>query len=94
MGREGLPVADASTGVSGQITYQGEPVSRAFVYIYTETDAGLIGPSYGEAVQTDKDGHFTINLPAGRYSAGCPQARRRQSLRGPGPRRPECTLPG
>jgi len=68
MGREGLPVADAATGVSGQVTYQGEAVSRAYVYIYTETDAGLVGPSYGEAVQTDKEGHFTINLPAGRYS--------------------------
>jgi hypothetical protein len=68
MGREGLPMADASTGVSGQITYKGEPVARSFVYIYTETDTGLIGPSYGEAVQTDKEGSFTINLPAGRYS--------------------------
>ncbi len=68
MGREGLPMADAATGVSGQITCQGEVVSRAYVYIYTETDAGLIGPSYGEAVQTDKEGYFTINLPAGRYS--------------------------
>ena len=29
MGREGLPVADAATGVSGQVTHQGEPVSRA-----------------------------------------------------------------
>ena len=68
MGREGLPMADASTGVSGQITHKGEPVARAFVYIYTETDTGLIGPSYGEAVQTGQDGRFTINLPAGRYS--------------------------
>jgi hypothetical protein len=68
MGREGLPVADEKTGVSGLITYQGEPVSRAFIYIYTETDAGLTGPSYGEAVQADKEGHFIINLPVGRYS--------------------------
>ncbi len=68
MGREGLPMADASTGVSGQITHKGEPVARAFVYIYTETETGLIGPSYGEAVQTDQDGRFTINLPAGQYS--------------------------
>ena len=68
MGREGLPVADEKTGVSGLITYQGEPVSRAFIYIYTETDAGLTGPSYGEAVQADKEGRFTINLPVGRYS--------------------------
>lgn len=68
MGREGLSMADASTGVSGQITHKGESVARAFVYIYTETNTGLVGPSYGEAVQTDKDGSFTINLPAGRYS--------------------------
>ncbi len=68
MGREGLPMADAATGVSGQITYKDEPAGRAFVYIYTETDTGLIGPSYGEAVQTGQDGQFTINLPAGRYS--------------------------
>lgn len=68
MGREGLPVADAATGVSGQITYAGAPVSRAFVYIYTDTGTGLIGPSYGEAVQTDTDGNFSIDLPAGRYS--------------------------
>jgi hypothetical protein len=81
MGREGLPVADEKTGVSGLITYQGEPVSRAFIYIYTETDAGLTGPSYGEAVQADKEGRFTINLPV-----GCSQACGRQSLRGPGSR--------
>ncbi len=68
MGREGLLMADAATGVSGQITYQGASVSRAYVYIYTATDVGLIGPSYGEAVQTDKKGYFTINLPAGSYS--------------------------
>lgn len=68
MGREGLPVADEDTGVSGLITFQGEPVSRAFIYIYTEADAGLTGPSYGEALQTDKEGRFTINLPVGRYS--------------------------
>ena len=68
MGREGLPMADEKTGVSGQIIHQGEPVSRAFVYIYTETDTGLIGPSYGEAVQADKEGQFTVNLPAGHYS--------------------------
>jgi uncharacterized GH25 family protein len=68
MGREGLPVADSETGVSGQVTYQGKPVSRAFVYVYTETGGGLTGPSYGEAVQSDKEGRFTINLPAGRYA--------------------------
>ena len=68
MGREGLPAADADTGVIGQVTHQGAPVARAFVYIYPGAGSDLVGPSYGEAVQTDRDGNFTINLPAGRYS--------------------------
>lgn len=67
MGREGLPATDAETGLAGQVTFQGKPVARAYVYIYTEGDAGLIGPSYGEAIQTDKNGKFVIYLPAGRY---------------------------
>lgn len=68
MGREGLPEADTETGISGQVTFLGEPVSRAYVYVYTETDSGLIGPSYGEAIQTGQDGRFVINLPVGRYA--------------------------
>lgn len=67
MGREGLAAADASTGVAGRVTFNGEPAGRTFVYVYTETGAGLVGPSYGEAVQTDHEGRFTVNLPAGRY---------------------------
>ncbi len=54
--------------MSGQVTYQGQPVSRAYVYVYTEASGGLMGPSYGEAMQTDRDGRFTINLPAGSYA--------------------------
>lgn len=68
MGREGLPAADAETGVSGRVTFQGAPVPRAYVYIYPEADGGLTGPSYGEAVQTGQDGSFRIDLPAGHYS--------------------------
>jgi len=67
MGREGLLGADRETGVAGRITWQDEPVSRAFVYVYTETETGLIGPSYGEAVQVGEDGHFSVDLPAGKY---------------------------
>ncbi len=68
MGREGLMGADSRTGISGRVTFHGEPVHRAYVYVYSETEGGLIGPSYGEAMQTDEGGRFTINLPAGRYS--------------------------
>lgn len=68
MGREGLPVADASTGISGQVVYDGVPVARAYLYIYAAGETGLTGPSYGEAVQADQEGRFSINLPAGRYA--------------------------
>ena len=67
MGREGLQGGDAETGVSGRITWQGEPADRAFLYVYTETETGLVGPSYGEAVQAGEDGRFSVNLPAGSY---------------------------
>jgi hypothetical protein len=67
MGREGGLIADADTGLGGTLTVGGEPVAYAFVYIYTEDAGGLIGPSYGEAVQADGEGRFQVDLPAGRY---------------------------
>jgi len=67
MGREGGLAGAADSGVSGRLNSAGAPLGRAFVYVYTAADAGLIGPSYGEAVQVDGTGHFTIDLPAGRY---------------------------
>ena len=67
MGRQGGLVADADTGLSGVITRNDQPVARAYVYLYTQTESGLMGPSYGEAVQTGDDGRFQIDLPAGRY---------------------------
>lgn len=66
MGREGLATADAK--LSGRVVHQGLPVARAFVYLYTETGGDMMGPSYGEAVQTDAEGRFSVELPAGRYS--------------------------
>jgi len=67
MGRDGALVPEPGTGVSGRVTSGGEPVSGAFVYVYTEEVSGLMGPSYGEAVQTAADGSFHIPLPAGRF---------------------------
>ncbi len=66
MGREKLAAADAR--LSGRVTHQGKGIARAFVYIYTATEGELMGPSYGEAVQTDADGGFSVELPAGHYS--------------------------
>lgn len=67
MGRDGTLVPDPGTAVSGRVVHHGEPVARAFVYVYTEDASGLMGPSYGEAVQAAEDGTFRIELPAGRY---------------------------
>ena len=67
MGREGGLTGAADTGVNGQLTSSGPPVGRAYVYVYTEDRAGLMGPSYGEAVQVDANGAFRIDLPPGRY---------------------------
>ncbi|AMV73236.1 hypothetical protein JCM30471_16390 [Desulfuromonas carbonis] len=67
MGRDGALVADPGTVLRGRVTAAGLPLARAYVYLYTESAAGLMGPSYGEAVQTEADGRFQIKVPAGRY---------------------------
>jgi hypothetical protein len=67
MGRDGALVPDPGTGVSGRLIVGEMPVAGAFVYVYTENASGLMGPSYGEAAQTEEDGSFRIELPAGRY---------------------------
>jgi hypothetical protein len=67
MGRDGALVAEAGTGVKGRIVHDRQPVANAFVYVYSEKSAGLIGPSYGEAVRSASDGTFTIPLPAGNF---------------------------
>lgn len=67
MGREGGLSGAADGGVNGQLTASGRTLDRAFVYVYTETGSGLMGPSFGEAVQVEAGGHFRIDLPAGRY---------------------------
>ncbi len=67
MGRDGELSGAPDTGARGRLTIDGQPLSRGFVYVYTENAAGLMGPSYGTAVQSDADGSFTVNLPPGRY---------------------------
>ena len=67
MGRDGGLIAEPQTGVIGRLVYQGEPVARGFVYIYSESESGLIGPSYGDAIQSDEDGRFKLDLPSGRF---------------------------
>ncbi len=67
MGRDGALVALPETGVRGRLLTAGQPVSGGTVYVYTEAASGLMGPSYGEAVQSDSEGRFQIDLPAGKF---------------------------
>jgi len=67
MGRDGGLIAEPQTGIVGRLVHQGEVVSHGFVYVYAESESGLIGPSYGEAVQSEDDGRFRIDLPSGRF---------------------------
>jgi len=67
MGRGRALVPDPATGVEGRVTADGEPVDEAYVYIYTEDATDLMGPSYSEAVRTDEQGFYRVDLPAGRY---------------------------
>lgn len=67
MGRDGALVALPETGARGRLLSSGQPVAGGTVYVYTEDASGLMGPSYGESVQSDAKGRFQIDLPAGRF---------------------------
>lgn len=67
MGRDGALVPEPQTGLVGRLMHDGKAVANAFIYIYTEAESGLMGPSYGEATRSEDDGSFRINLPAGRF---------------------------
>lgn len=67
MGRDGGLVPEPQTGVRGRLIHDGNPIADAYIYVYSEADSGLMGPSYGESVRSDKDGRFQLDLPAGRF---------------------------
>ena len=67
MGRDGGLVPEPQTGLVGRLVHDDDLVANGFVYIYSEAESGLMGPSYGEAVQSDSEGRFRIGLPAGRF---------------------------
>ncbi|MDO3378759.1 carboxypeptidase-like regulatory domain-containing protein [Geoalkalibacter halelectricus] len=67
MGRGAGLVPDPGTAVQGRVVGEAGPVEGAWVYVYMNEDAGLMGPSYAEAVRTGAAGSFRIPLPAGSY---------------------------
>lgn len=67
MGLGGNLPSDPNTWLEGTITAEGQTLNNAFVYVYSEPSANLLGPSYAKVEQVDAVGGFRLELPAGRY---------------------------
>lgn len=66
VGFEGAISSDGQTAASGRLLADGEPLADAFVYVYTRGDS-LTGPAYGQVVQADEQGRFTLHLSPGKF---------------------------
>ncbi|HAD05088.1 MAG TPA: hypothetical protein DEB35_05715 [Desulfuromonas sp.] len=63
--QEAVAEASASSGIKGEITFQGELLGRSYLYVYKEPEAGFKGPGY--FVQPVEKGTFRLRLPPGKY---------------------------
>jgi hypothetical protein len=60
------PVKKAKrSGIYGQLSYQGEPLEKAYLYIYKDPGKNFKGPGY--FIQPVARGDFRLNLPPGDY---------------------------
>lgn len=73
-----------TTGVTGIVLHDGQPLAGATVYVYTDLGSRLKGMGYVMAGPTDADGTFEAALPAGTYYL---LARQRQGSSSVGPLR-------
>lgn len=62
---EAPPVASPRSGISGEISYRGEPLERAYLYVYQEPEEGFKGPGY--FILPVEKGRFRLRLPPGEY---------------------------
>jgi hypothetical protein len=53
------------SGLRGVITFQGQPLERAYLYVYKKTDSDFKGPAW--FVQPVEKGQFRMSLPPGDY---------------------------
>ena len=53
------------SGIYGQLTYQDEPLEKAYLYVYKDPSKGFKGPGY--FIQPVASGSFRLNLPPGDY---------------------------
>lgn len=63
---EEQPVKQAKrSGIYGQLSYQGEPLEKAYLYVYKDSGKNFKGPGY--FIQPVARGDFRLNLPPGDY---------------------------
>jgi hypothetical protein len=63
--QEAAPVAAERSGIYGELSFQGEPLERAYLYVYKDPSRGFKGPGY--FIQPVARGRFRLNLPPGDY---------------------------
>lgn len=63
--RETPPAPAPASGIKGDITFQNEPLERAYLYVYKEPGEGFKGPGY--FILPVEKGSFRLRLPPGEY---------------------------
>lgn len=63
--KEAPPKRGRITGIEGEISYQGAPLERVYLYVYKNAAGGFKGPGYN-IVPVEK-GRFRLRLPPGDY---------------------------
>lgn len=53
------------SGIYGQLSFQGEPLEKAYLYVYKDAEKNFKGPGY--FIQPVASGSFRLNLPPGEY---------------------------
>lgn len=62
---EKIAVAAGSSGIKGELSFQDEPLEKAYLYVYKDPSRGFKGPGY--FVQPVAKGSFRLRLPPGEY---------------------------
>jgi hypothetical protein len=59
------PKKGKRSGIEGEITFQGTPLERVYLYVYKDPSKGFKGPGY--LVHPVEKGRFRLRLPPGDY---------------------------
>lgn len=63
--QEKSPHSAKRSGLSGEISFQGEPLEKTYLYVYKKTDSNFKGPAW--FIQPVARGKFRMSLPPGDY---------------------------